>query len=62
MDALYAGLPGGFVMPCFEPVSTTAHGCVADAPDCRAGRKVAMPLMAPKRFVSKICVRGESGC
>ena len=36
LDALYAGLPGGFVMPCLLPVMTIAEG-VLDERDWKEG-------------------------
>ena len=36
-------------MPCFEPVMTIEVGWLCVRSD---GRKVEMPLMTPKRFVS----------
>ena len=30
LDALYAGLPGGFVMPCLLPVMTMAAGVLEE--------------------------------
>ena len=38
-------------MPCFEPVMTIEVGCFCVRNE---GRKVEMPLMTPKRFVSII--------
>ena len=38
-------------MPCLEPVMTIEVG---EAEERRAGRKVEMPFMTPKRLVSMI--------
>ncbi len=44
-------MPGGVVMPCFEPVTITAPG----RPDsAMAGAKARMPLTTPQRFVPMI--------
>ncbi len=51
LEALYAGLPGGLVMPCLLPVIMKAVGWCWER---RLGRKVVMPFMAPKRLTSKI--------
>lgn len=48
--ALYAGLPGGFVMPCLLPVITIADG-VLEERDWKDGTYVFSPLITPKRFV-----------
>lgn len=53
-DALYAALPGGFVMPCLLPVMTMALG-VLDERDWKEGTYVLSPLITPKRFVLSIC-------
>ena len=54
LDALYAGLPGGFVIPCLLPVMTM-EVCLADEASLMTGRKALMPLMTPKMLVSKVC-------
>ena len=46
-EALYAGLPGGLVMPCFEPVTTIAQGFESDAAARTDGRKVDRPRAGP---------------
>ena len=51
--ALYAGLPGGFVMPCLLPVMTIAEG-VLEPRDWKEGTYVFSPLITPKRFVLRI--------
>lgn len=53
LEALYAGLDGGLVMPCFEPVMTMAVGEEVER-DFKVGKNVEMPFKAPKRLVSKI--------
>ena len=53
LEALYAGLPGGLVIPCLLPVMTTAVLLLADAA-LTTGRNVLTPLMTPKRFVSRV--------
>lgn len=53
LDALYAALPGGFVMPCLLPVITIALG-VLEERDWKDGTYVFSPLITPKRFVLRI--------
>lgn len=41
-------------MPCLEPVMIIAAGEEGEAADWTEARKVEMPLMTPKKFVSMI--------
>lgn len=52
--ALYAGLPGGFVIPCLLPVMTMADGEALEGRDWKDGTYVLSPLTTPKRFVESI--------
>lgn len=54
LEALYAGTPppGGFVIPCLEPVITTDLGVSVDRSN---GRMASMPLSGPKTLVSNVC-------
>ena len=52
LEALYAGLPGGLVIPCLLPVTTMAFA--SELLFWKCGTKVLMPLMTPKKFTSKI--------
>ena len=48
---MYATFPGGFVMPCFDPVLTTTHSF----PDAIiAGRKTVTPFTAPRKLTPKV--------
>jgi hypothetical protein len=51
---LYAAFPGGFVIPCFEPVMITLDGCEAVEWDVTSGSRVLRPWITPKRFTSII--------
>lgn len=55
LELLYAGFapPGGFVIPCFEPVNTTDLG-VLDLDDRTKGRSTSSPFRGPKRFVDRV--------
>jgi hypothetical protein len=52
--ALYAGFPGGFVMPCLLPVMTMAAGFAEESRERKDGAYVFRPLMTPKRLVLRI--------
>lgn len=54
LDALYAGFPGGLVMPCFEPVMMIEDGLLVEECVVMRGRSVFKPWMTPKRFTSMI--------
>jgi len=43
LEALYAGFPGGFVIPCLEPVITMLAGFEADELSVTRGRRVLSP-------------------
>ena len=58
LDMLYAGLPGGVVMPCFDPVLITIPGRPrAIIP----GTKVWVPKITPQRLVPMIFFQASSG-
>ena len=48
LEALYAALPGGLVMPCLLPVIIIAFG--DELFDSKCGKKVLMPLITPKKL------------
>lgn len=53
-EALYAGAPppGGFVIPCLEPVITTDLGVLVNRSN---ERMASMPFSGPKTLVSNVC-------
>lgn len=54
LDALYAGLPGGLVIPCLDPVMMIEAGEEAVDEAVTRGRRVVMPLITPKRFTESV--------
>lgn len=50
-ETLYAGLPGGQVIPCFEPVIITSPGSLLFMMD---SVKALLPLMTPHKLASRI--------
>lgn len=53
LDALYAGFPGGLVIPCLEPVMITAVGVDVELWLKTSGRSAQSPFVIPSVFVLK---------
>ena len=52
LEALYAALPGGLVIPCLLPVMTMEDGA---GRVCKWERKIEIPFVTPKMLVCKDC-------
>lgn len=54
LEALYAGFPGGFVIPCLLPVMMMLDGLDSEEWTVTSGRRAESPWMTPNRFTSMI--------